>query len=146
MSRKDGTLRCNACSSEFEYFLIHNGFNDSAYAYCDTCGTSTLLGIWAKNIPKAVTFKPHGPIDASIEPFLRPCSCGGHFRVGAVPRCPRCRSALSADGVTTTIEKNAPGTKVGWRWQRSWDGIYSIVIDRRYEEDNWSSDVPRGAV
>jgi hypothetical protein len=38
---------------------------------------------------------------------------------------------------TTYIERNAPGTAKGWRWQKSWSGVYSIVINENIVEDWW---------
>lgn len=71
----------------------------------------------------------HHEINSEIEPFLTPCFCGGHFRKGATPRCPDCGMTLSAESATNYIEKNAPGTAKGWRWQRNWSGIYCIAIE-----------------
>jgi len=35
------------------------------------------------------------------------------------------------------IEKEAQGAKKGWRWQKSWDGLYCIVIERRVTHNNF---------
>jgi hypothetical protein len=35
------------------------------------------------------------------------------------------------------LERNAPGTAMGWRWQRSWRGLYCIIIEDRVVHDNW---------
>jgi len=40
---------CESCGHQFRYDLIHNGFNDSAYGYCDLCGCTLLLSGWSKN-------------------------------------------------------------------------------------------------
>lgn len=126
---------CETCGKAFEYALLHNGFNDSAYAYCDQCGKLTILDGW--KVPKGIDLKIHQMITADIEPYLSRCSCGGRFMVGATPRCPHCKKALSAETATKWIEANAPGTAKGWRWQRSWSGLYAISIDGSYVKDNW---------
>jgi hypothetical protein len=136
-NRSDGEATCEHCGAQFEYYLVHNGFNDSAYAYCDTCGATTLLGGWASNIPMNVDLRIHEPITPALEEHLAACSCGGRFRADASPRCPHCRHPLSAIGLTKHIEKNAPGTKAGWRWQQNWSGLYAIVVENRMTQDNW---------
>ena len=128
---------CETCRLKFEYSLIHNGFADTAYAYCDRCGTVTLLSGWYENIPKDAPLRVQGPIEAKTERWLQACACGGTFRRDASPRCPHCNSCLSAELATRYLERNAPGTKKGWRWQRSWLGTYSIVIAGRIVNNNW---------
>jgi hypothetical protein len=129
---------CESCHSNFEYLLIHNGFSDTAYAYCDTCGTTCLVGGWDdKRKPREAPLKIQGPIQAETEPWLQSCPCGGRFRAKSSPRCPTCRHVLSAELATSYIEKNAPGTKGGWRWQKDWNGIYCIVIAGRLIKNNW---------
>ena len=128
---------CETCSRTFQYRLIHNGFNDSAFAYCDYCGCEASLSGWFKDIPPQAQFIGRGPINLEAEAFLQPCSCGGRFRGSAAPRCPHCKSALSPELARLYIESNAPGTAKGWRWQCSWQGLYSIIIDGRCVKDNW---------
>jgi hypothetical protein len=131
------TGSCDSCGGRFQYQLVHNGFNDSAFAYCDACGSSALLSCWFAEVPSGAKLKVHGPINPEAEALLRPCECGGKFRAAASPRCPHCRATLSAEGARDFIEANAPGTARGWRWQGSWDGIYSILIEGRNVTDNW---------
>ncbi len=75
-------------------------------------------------------------ICAAMEPFLKPCECNGAFRRGSSPRCLHCKQPISADPAPY-IETNAPGTAKGWRWQRNWTGLYCIVIEDRWVEDNF---------
>jgi hypothetical protein len=127
--------KCDQCGGSFSYDLIHNGFNESAYAYCDECGMLSILDGW--KIPDGVKLTIHRMITPDIEPLLAPCPCGGQFRAGAPPRCPHCRSPVSAKEAATWIEANAPGTKAGWRWQRNWSGLYAISIEKRFIRDTW---------
>ncbi len=48
---------CEHCGSKFAYNLLHNGFNDSAYAYCDRCGTLAILDGW--KIPTGIQCRIH---------------------------------------------------------------------------------------
>lgn len=128
---------CHACDVAFSYSLIHNGFNDSAYAYCDRCGRTAMLDGWKADIPVGAQLKLHRRIEPTVEPFLAPCVCGGRFTSTAAPRCPRCNTALSAEDARGFIERDAPGTAVGWRWQGNWSGLYAIIVERKEVADPW---------
>jgi hypothetical protein len=128
---------CEHCHQPFEYALVHSGFADTGYGYCDRCGTTALLSGWYEKIPPGAPLRVQGPIEPETESWLKPCSCGGAFRRDAPPRCPHCSAPLSAELATPYIEKNAPGARDGWRWQRNWLGMYAIVIARRTVSDNW---------
>ena len=134
----DNIGNCSKCPKEFCYLLFHNGFNESAYAYCDKCGKTAVLSGWFDAIPAGANLKIHQKISAEIEPYLKPCECGGHFTQDASPRCPRCLSELSAIEATDFIERNALGTEKGWRWQQNWDGIYCVAIEDNVVNNNWS--------
>lgn len=133
----DATGSCATCGQTFTYNLVHNGFNESAYAYCATCGLTAILSGWEPDIPVAAGYRGHQRITASVEPYLADCPCGGRFTATAGPRCPHCRAELSAEAVREFIERNAPGTPMGWRWQLNWSGLYAIVVDGRVVWDNW---------
>ncbi len=134
--RKDGEGTCEHCAVTFDYYLIHNGFNASAYAYCSDCGLTALLN--GSRMPKNLNIPLHQRISSSSESKLRPCPCGGRFVVNAVPRCPACHKQLSAIAAATWIEAQAAGTSKGWRWRRGWDGLYAIIINDRLIDDNWA--------
>jgi len=127
---------CEACGFHFHYRLIHNGFNDSAYAYCESCGRTVVLDGWSE-AARRVRFRIHQQIEEAIEPLLKTCPCGGRFSHSASPRCPSCNQELSAEQATDYIERNALGTAGGWRWQRSWDGVYCIAIEGRALSNWW---------
>jgi hypothetical protein len=142
MTRRDGTGTCEACGHEFGYALIHNGFNESAYAYCDQCGMTALFDGWSTRAPAGIDFGVHGPITPAAEALAAPCICGGRFRGGtAAPRCPQCHVNLSAHRATSYIERNAPGAAKGWRWQGDWQGLYAIIIEDRVVRDPWQADL-----
>jgi hypothetical protein len=134
--------KCDKCMVEFKYYLVHNGFNESCYAYCDSCGRTAFLWLVPSKIPEQYRnyFKrmPIGEkINGDIESFMEKCSCGGTFKHDASPRCPSCKNQLSAIAAKEYIEKNAPGTRKGWKWQNNWDDLYAIVIENNVVRDNW---------
>jgi hypothetical protein len=127
---------CEHCHQSFNYKLIHNGFNDTAYVYCDMCGCTALVSAWSK-LPVGLPIRFHERIGQEAEPFLQRCGCGGRFRASAGPRCPHCRQPLSPEIAAGYLEANAPGSAMGWRWQRSWSGLYCIIIDGRSVKAQW---------
>ena len=129
---------CDACGHTFAYELIHNGFNDSAYAYCDECGMTALIDDFGGRTPEGMP--PYRAITALGEASLAPCPCGGSFRADAAPRCPGCRAVLSPEAAAVWIEASAPGTARGWRWQRDWRGLYAIIVEGRVVSNPWRDD------
>ncbi len=121
---------CDQCGEKFNFEIFHNGFGDSSYAYCGTCGMTAILSGWHKQWPSGVRCT-QAEIAAEMEPHLRPCECGGTFAKGNSPRCPHCKQPLSAGKATEYIEQQSPGARKGWRWQRSWVGLYCAVVDGR---------------
>lgn len=135
--QKVGT--CDHCRKSFHFYLIHNGFNESRYAYCDRCGITAILNLY---FSKSSQFSPgkmiHGRIPPEIGQHLLSCSCGGQFVSAAMPRCPHtaikhCRQLRLPLGSTRTL----PAQRGGWRWQRSWAGLYCIVIEHSLVQDNF---------
>jgi hypothetical protein len=131
VSRVDGNGTCEHCGQAFPYNLIHNGFNDSTYAYCDQCGCLAVLNLielerHIGKLPPLVV-----PISQEAEDVLAACGCGGKFRGESTARCPSCRKALSAAKAADWLERNASVAAAGWRWQRSWTGLYAVAIADR---------------
>ena len=124
------------CGGAFRYRLIHNGFNDSAYAYCNRCSFTVLLSGW-NHAAQRIGLRIHQRITPHVEALLKPCPCGDAFLSSAEPKCPHCARSLSAAKATTYIERDAPGTAKGWRWQQSWSGIYSVVLNDNHVQDWW---------
>ena len=121
---------CEHCTRAYRYTLLHAGFGDFSYAYCDTCGmlaTFNYSNSFLVNLPPASV--PHQVIDPEWEPFINPCECGGHFRADASPRCVFCSSVLSAEHAATHIERNTIGAGRGWHWQGNWTDLYCIAME-----------------
>lgn len=131
--------QCEHCARNFTYRLAHNGFGDSAYGYCDRCCYTVQVDAWSKT-PADLRLQYQRPLTAEAEPFLKSCLCGGTFRAQAPPRCPHCNLPLSAELATHYLEANAPGTAKGWRWDRRWDGLYSIIIEERVVTNWWKEE------
>jgi hypothetical protein len=144
MSRVDGVGSCEHCGYAFPYYLIHNGFNDSSFAYCERCGRLALLSRLELENGLGRALDVLLPLPLEAERLLRPCDCGGAFRWQAPARCPSCREPLSADMAAEWIERNATGTKAGWQWQRTWDGLYALAIVGRVVFDPFASTVGVG--
>lgn len=130
---------CEHCQREFKYWLLHCGFGDCVFAYCDSCGMPAILSLWDKRMLSLPNCPGQQEICSAMESFIEPCPCGGRFRRGAAPRCPHCNCPLSAELATTYIETNAPGTKKGWRWQKNWSGVYCMVVEDKKIDNNFRS-------
>jgi len=121
---------CEHCFRSFHYTLLHAGFGDCSYAYCDSCGmlaTFNYSNSFLVNMPPITN--PHQVIDRLWEPFLSPCDCSGHFRAGAAPRCLHCNGVLSAQHAASYIERNTKGAGRGWRWQGNWTDVYCLAME-----------------
>jgi hypothetical protein len=121
---------CEHCNALYRYTLWNASFGDFSYCYCDTCGM--LATIDYRNPRMALLpYTPllHQEMDAIWEPHLNPCSCGGAFRRGSSPCCPRCRLPLSAETAGYYIEQNAGAIAKDWKWQRNWSDSYCIAIE-----------------
>ena len=136
MTRENSEGTCDKCGRTFGYYLVHNGFNESCYAYCAGCGMTAIMNTQyqdraAEGLPRHRSITPEG------EPFLAPCTCGGAFKADAAPRCPHCHEPLSATAAASWIEAAAPGSAQGWRWQRDWVSLYAIVVEGRVINNPW---------
>ena len=130
MAREVSTGTCEHCRQQFGYWLLHCEFSDSIYAYCDLSGKSAVFSLWDKRMV-------HQEMCSGMEPYLMPCDCGGNFKKGSKPRCPHCNNNLSAEFASSYLERNAPGTQKGWRWQRDWTALDCIVVEDKWIESNF---------
>jgi hypothetical protein len=128
---------CEHCQEHFGYVIYHCGFGDSSYAYCESCGRTAILWMWDERWPKLSNCLGQQEICLAMEPYIEPCECGGRFVKGAAPRCPHCDRTLSAVIAATYIERDAPGSKKGWRWQQNWSGCYCMVVEGRKVDNNF---------
>lgn len=142
-TRRDGKVECPSCRASFEYYLIHNGFNESAHGYCEECGRTVVVDLPFQD-PRFADTQEFGAVTPATEKRLPRCSCGGAFRGDAAPRCPSCRTALPAVEVGRQIEANAlANRKRGWRfwqrwrWQNSWMGLYAFIVDDHRLSVDW---------
>jgi hypothetical protein len=128
--------------------VIHNGFNDSCYAYCDRCGRAALIDL----IPFLYGGAEPKPVDGSgshaavigshFERAMRPCPCGGHFRRGAAPRCPTCSAEVSPEQFGDTLKRGLwsyspqPARSGAREFVRDslWQGIYCILFENCLED------------
>jgi hypothetical protein len=136
MAREVSTGTCEHCRQQFGYWLLHCRFSDSIYAYCDLCGKTAVLSLWDKSMPILQNCPVHQEMCSGMEPYLPPCDCGGNFKTRSKPRCPHCNNNLSAEFASSYLERNAAGTQKGWRWQRDWSGLYCIVVEDKWIENN----------
>lgn len=121
---------CEHCNATYHYALWHADFGGFSYCYCDTCGM--LATIDYRNPHMALlpyTQLLHQQMDVLWEPYLDPCSCGGSFRCGSMPRCPRCGLTLSAETAGYYIELNSGKIARDWKWQRNWTDSCCIAIE-----------------
>ena len=131
-----GQGTCEHCGRTFGYRLLHNGFNESCYAYCARCGATAVIDTGYED-RVAYGLLRHRRISPPAELLLASCNCGGAFGADADPRCPHCFNILSALAAATWIERDVRGTSNGWKWQRNWNDAYAIIIDERTVRNPW---------
>jgi hypothetical protein len=142
MSNKIGI--CEHCHKEFKYELIHDGFSEMNYLYCDSCGmTAFFPGL---DICKTFGYSSqaelpgHGVLEKKYADLLTPCPCGGTFSGDASPRCPHCLKPLSAKKATKYIQSKK--NKYIWKlsWGESWKGRFFLVIEGKEIKNNWDKE------
>jgi hypothetical protein len=106
MTRETSEGTCDRCTRTFAYYLIHNGLNESCYAYCSACGMSAVIDTRYED-RTAEGFPRHRSITSAAEQSMAPCPCGGSFKARAAPRCPHCTEKLSATAASGWIEASA---------------------------------------
>jgi hypothetical protein len=121
---KDAIGTCETCRQTFSYRLIHNGFNDSAFAYCDRCGYTPVLSGYYQGIPGTAKLALHEPVNAEAECLLTPCSCGGSFRATAISRKSDERSNVQCGTASKGTTYRAASNSCLTAWRRS--GISAI--------------------
>jgi hypothetical protein len=127
---------CEHCGQNFNFGILHVGMEEMSYAYCNACGRAAILSCWSRRWPKGIKCT-QAEIAREMEAHLKLCECGGKFAKGNSPRCPRCNQILSPEKAAEYIESQSPGARKGWRWQRTWNGVYCAVIEDRKVKDNF---------
>lgn len=137
--------KCDRCSGQFNYSLMHCGFGDCLYAYCDRCGATAFFDNY--KFPNELKIflrysNSNYVIPKHLEPFIEKCNCGGNFKHDASPRCSNCHRILSPIEANKYIKSDQPD-KTGWHWQNNWTGTYAIVIEDNKIWDNWKLYPPK---
>ena len=132
MSREQYSGQCESCGQAFYWYPIHNGFNNSFYAYCSRCGTTAILDFWGTPLTRhpGVAKLVAGEIPNQIEDLLQPCSCGARFRAGSKPRCPHCGHELLPRAGPNGEAANEP-QRTRQDWPLTWNPaqIYCVIIN-----------------
>ncbi len=84
---------CSACDHRFT--VRDGGGERFDLLHCDRCGRSrsveyAKVGDWRQAEEQGAAAREE--YRRALEEHAGPCRCGGHFRVGAPARCPKCRS------------------------------------------------------
>lgn len=86
---------CPECNQILRYQLVHTGFNNTGYAYCDRDGALLVWEIFDPQYTAVAGDKHPWTLnhleEVRVESAFHPCPCGGHFGMRNPPRCPHCR-------------------------------------------------------
>src|SRR5438477_10174618 len=110
MAREQSPGRCDQCSQAFGYYLIHSGFNDSVYAYCDSCCYTAIASLW--KIPSQAPRVDYGIITSELEPYLQPCPSRGQFTAAARRDVPTAPSRSIQFARPSTSSRLSPAQRV----------------------------------
>lgn len=138
--------QCDNCGHRFEWYPIHNGFNNSFYAYCSSCGTTAILDFWGTPLTHhpAVAKLVAGEIPNEIEGLLQHCACGSHFRAGSKPRCPHCAHELlprvgPSDADSLPLQRKMAGWPLSWTPAQ----VYCVVINDKVVWNPFQQPAPK---
>ena len=94
-------IKCSACgqvtniTQEYQY---HAGFSNRGFLYCDACPAILKFGSYNPKYMAIIGNKHPWSLNDEekkrVEQALKPCSSGGRFRFGTLPRCPFCNAPL----------------------------------------------------
>lgn len=129
---------CENCNQRFSYALIHNGFNDSAYAYCDTCGcvASSLLG---REPPTASRFASTARLPRTSSGTLIDVAAGVSFELK------HRRDARIADthsrlmSPPDILRRMRQGPRKDGAGNVNWQGLYCIIVEGRSIKAPWKT-------
>jgi hypothetical protein len=135
---------CERCGAMFSCRLVNDERNGSEHYFCQLCGRTAIVSV--TEMEARFGDRERSVLGFEIfvvEDNLANCECGGRFKMLGAPRCPSCRKVLSAPLATRWIEGNAQAAHSGRRWQRTWSGLFAIVIGERVVVDPWISESAR---
>jgi len=137
--------KCEYCGAVFIYDIFHNALGESIFAYCGRCGKLAVLDRW--RLFEELNGKITNPTPADIDTRLMACECGGRFTQNAGPRCPKCKTVVSAEKrVAEWLKQNVPGASAPPAKQTNWSELYGIAVNKNFVRDNWRKPAahPRG--
>src|SRR5215510_13070219 len=95
-------LVCPCCGRSIflkQSYQYHAGFSNRGFLYCDSCAGLVTFSTYNPSYVKLVGEKHPWSLSEDeqqkVEKHLQSCSCGGHYRFNAPPRCPFCNCNLS---------------------------------------------------
>ena len=78
--------------------IIHSGFDDTGFMYCDKCGDILTWDAYDPNYEAIVGDKLPWMLNDDekirVEKAVISCDCGGNFKFEAKPRCPKCNNEI----------------------------------------------------
>ena len=94
-------IKCSACgkiTSITQEHPFHAGFSNRGFLYCDSCPAILEFDTYNPKYTAIVGDKHPWSLNSEerkrVEDALKPCDKDGHFRFGALPRCPECNEPL----------------------------------------------------
>jgi hypothetical protein len=86
------TTICPHCKKEIRFYNFSGMGEFAPHFYCDTCSNV----FFRKSDAKLISYdkKLTEELLEEISRSLPSCPCGGHFKVGANPKCPNCHKEL----------------------------------------------------
>lgn len=111
--------------------IIHAGFSDSGFLYCDKNGDLVTWSSYDKTYAGLVSNKHPWDLSrkekALVEKNLIDCPCGGKFTFAAKPRCPNCNHEIPdiVDSIHwIELKKHLDGEKRNiWKAARTGDSL-----------------------
>lgn len=94
-------IKCPKCHQTFQVnqkYAYHAGFSNVGFLYCDACPNLVVLSSfnprYAEIVGKVHPWMLNFYKKWRVERQLKTCTCGGHFRFSAPPRCPLCKESI----------------------------------------------------
>lgn len=89
--------KCPACNYLIDVKypkVIHSGFSNRGFIYCDKSGDLVIWGTYDQTYVSLIPDKHPWTLNKKeqkiLEKGLLDCPCGGKFKFTASPRCPNC--------------------------------------------------------